>query len=122
MEDALQPTVRSIHEGLFNRRAGDLVADFDFDFVVADGQRDFAVIDFHDERADRFVGRGSFEAEQPQRFFLFDFQIAFTIDDENRRVIAFRASRFARRHVDFDAGFLSADNLEFAVVNPQCSW
>ena len=39
VEDPFQTRIRVVDERLFNRRAGNLVADFDSDFVIADGQR-----------------------------------------------------------------------------------
>jgi hypothetical protein len=67
VEDAFEPLAGVVDERLLDRRAGDLVADFDRNLVIADGERDFAAVDIGHQRAERFADGVPLVAGEPGR-------------------------------------------------------
>ena len=116
MKDAFQTLIGTIDKRLFNRRAGDLVADFDLNFVVADRQRHVATVDLRDQRTDRLVGRSALEAEQPDRLVRYDGHLALATDAIQGCGVSRRSRDFVHRPADGQLRLLAAHNLQFAVV------
>ena len=78
-----------IDERFFDRGSSDLIADFDFDFVIANGQRNITTVDFGNQRTERLIVGVAQEACQPLRLGVAAHDLAIVIDGKVPRLSRF---------------------------------